>query len=125
VVKDDIQALKREEFSRQTLDTKLFNSRSLKELKDWKTTIEAHFEIYPQHYIREETKVRSGLRMISLDWYRDWTGVRETLTAPVTWEVFTNALLRMVSDPQILREDAVIRHSAARQMENQDVRSFL
>jgi hypothetical protein len=33
-VKDDIQALKQEEFPRQTPDTKLFNGRSLKELKD-------------------------------------------------------------------------------------------
>jgi hypothetical protein len=46
------------------------------------------------------------------------------IVKPITWAKFTDALLRMVNDPKLLLEDAVVQHNDAKQLERQDVRQF-
>jgi hypothetical protein len=54
--------------------------------------------------------------MISNERTRDWYDVESTIPQPITWEKFKDALIRMVSNPRILREDVVICYANARQL---------
>jgi hypothetical protein len=65
-----------------------------------------------------------GLSMISNERTRDWYDVESTIPQPITWEKFKDVLIRMVSDPRILREDAVVCYANTRQLKTQDVRTF-
>ncbi|KAL2782393.1 hypothetical protein BJX66DRAFT_345873 [Aspergillus keveii] len=84
--------------------------------------MEAHFKIWPSYFTKEDAKVRRGLSMISNERIRDWYDVEPIIQRLVTWEKFKDALMRMVSDPRILREDVVVRYANARQLKTQDVK---
>jgi hypothetical protein len=101
-----------------------FKGRNIREYQEWATAMEAHFKIWPSYFAKEDAKVRRGLSMISNERTRDWYDMEPTIPQPITWEKFKDALMRMVSDPRILWEDAVVRYANARQLKTQDVRTF-
>ncbi|KAL2801860.1 hypothetical protein BJX63DRAFT_438405 [Aspergillus granulosus] len=119
-----IAALKEEEFPRARPKCELFKGRSAKELKDWKIAMEKYFYVYPTHFATDDKKVRSGIQELSNSRFEDWLSMEPAIAKPITWAKFTDALLRMVNDPKLLLEDAVVRHNDAKQYEKQDVRQF-
>ncbi|KAL2801526.1 hypothetical protein BJX63DRAFT_438755 [Aspergillus granulosus] len=66
-VTQGIEALKQHEFPRQNPNTEPFKGRSIKELRDWTSAMEAHFEVFSHFYTTDDKKIRRSILLLDTE----------------------------------------------------------